>query len=82
MKKEDKIKSRRNFVQEGLKLGAGLIIGTKSIVDETSDKVKMLTSDGKIVEVRSSQIKKSTQPTKNEDILKWMDNPGIKKSNQ
>jgi hypothetical protein len=82
MEKAKDIKSRRKFVEEGLKLGAGLLIGTKSIIEETSEKVKMLTADGKVVEVRLDQIKKAKDPTKNEDILKWMDNPGVKKSNQ
>jgi hypothetical protein len=82
MKKTEDNKSRRNFLQEGFKLGAGLIVGTKSIVDETSEKVRLLTSDGRVVEVKSSQIKRPETKSKNKEILDWVENPGIKKSSQ
>ncbi len=47
-----------------------------------SDKVKMLTADGKLVEVDRSVYEKaaSGQKASNKEILNWMDNPSKKNS--
>lgn len=74
---EKKKKNRRNFVRDGLRLSAGIIVGTESLISE--EKVKVLTADGKVVEINRSSIGQAKGKTKNEDILNWMDNPGVKK---
>lgn len=45
------------------------------------EKVKMLTADGKLVEVDKDVIDAATkQKVSNKEILAWMKNPSIKKS--
>ena len=70
--------SRRKFLSFGLLSGAGLVTQkveamAPGLVDD--EKVKMLTADGKLVEVSKSLIEQSSsrEKAKNEDILNWSD---------
>ena len=60
MKKDKKQNSRRDFIRTGLVAGAGAIAGSSLISScsskESGEKVKLLTTDGKLVEVDKSQI--------------------------
>ncbi len=72
--------SRRKFLSLGLLAGAGLITGEVSAqqpVIESGEKVKMLTKDGKLVEVDKAFITKNSskkQATK-KDVLGWIHPP-------
>ena len=70
--------SRRKFLSFGLLSGAGLVTQkveamAPGLVDD--EKVKMLTADGKLVEVSKSLIQQSSngEKAKNKDILNWSD---------
>lgn len=70
--------SRRKFLSFGLLSGAGLVTQkveamAPGLVEE--EKVKMLTADGKLVEVSKSLIEQSSgrEKAKNKDILNWSD---------
>ncbi len=65
MKKKEKSSekaSRRDFLRSGLVLGAGAVAGTGIIAacsgdaEEEGEKVKVMTTDGKLVEVDSSKL--------------------------
>ncbi|MCU0409752.1 MAG: 4Fe-4S dicluster domain-containing protein, partial [Bacteroidales bacterium] len=62
--------SRRRFLRNiGLGLGSAAIVSTPSLAgtgteDDTGEKVKVLTSDGKLVEVSKSAIKVAREETK------------------
>ncbi|MFZ9386364.1 MAG: hypothetical protein ACO25B_00660 [Chitinophagaceae bacterium] len=66
-------KSRRQFF-------SALFAG--EAVTGSSDKVKMLTPDGQLVEVERSVFEQATQRKKasNQDIYNWMENPSKKDS--
>jgi hypothetical protein len=68
--------SRRKFLSLGLLAGAGLVTGSASAqpVIESDEKVKMLTQDGKVVEVNKTLITKSSQKKQatKKDILRWI----------
>ncbi len=81
VKKDTAKNSRRNFINKGFFMSAGIATGLHPILEEKKEKVKMLTPDGKVVEVDSSHIIKKGKGTRNKDILQWMDNPGMKKVN-
>lgn len=71
--------SRRKFLSLGFLTGAGMIAGKASAqsIPETGETVKMLTKDGKIVEVDKSVLTLSAekrQATK-KDVLRWI-HPG------
>lgn len=68
--------SRRKFLSFGLLSGAALVTQkveamAPSLVDD--EKVKMLTADGKLVEVSKSLLQQSSngEKAKNKDILNW-----------
>jgi hypothetical protein len=70
--------SRRKFLSFGLLSGAGLVTQkveamAPGLVED--EKVKMLTADGKLVEVSKSLIQQSSngEKAKNKDILNWSD---------
>lgn len=44
-------------------------------IEESGEMVKMLTPDGKVVEVPAANIKAKKSKTKNKDILQWRDLP-------
>ena len=72
---------RRSFVKSILTgaTAAGIIapltLAAKPHKPKTDNKIKMLTSDGKLVEVDESVIKKAAGARKatTEEIFKWMD---------
>lgn len=72
-------KSRRSFL-------AALLKGSKGIpelnLDDNDDKIKMLTADGKLVEISKSVYQKVAGHKKatNSEIYEWMDNPSKKES--
>ncbi len=67
--------SRRKFFSLALLGGASLIASeaTAQTTPESGEKVKMLTPDGKLVEVDKSVLEQSTTHKKasNQDILNW-----------
>ena len=65
--------SRRKFLSLGLLGGAALLAPDVNAQTLQGETVKMLTPDGKLVEVRKSAVSQSEQRTKakNADILKW-----------
>ncbi len=67
--------SRRKFLSLGLLTSASLITpaAAQGIESEDTETIKMLTPDGKLVEVKKSVVAKSENRSKarNEDILKW-----------
>lgn len=69
--------SRRKFLLKGFTNRSQLISNIASLMrdeNEQNDKIKMLSPDGKLVEVDSSVLKnrRSTSKTSNAEILKWM----------
>ena len=78
-KKEIPKNTRRNFINKGLHMSAGLLAGVEAILPDSNEKVKMLTPDGKLVEVDRRYIRSSKKNIKNKDIIDWVDNPGINK---
>ena len=74
MKKDN---PRRNFLKSAITFGAGIglfsLFGKKAKA-RPSDKVKMLTPDGKLVEIDRSQIEKEVTPTRasNQEVMDWM----------
>jgi len=71
MKKKEKSTdkaSRRDFLRSGLVLGAGAVAGTGLIsacsggAEEDGEKVKVMTTDGKLVEVDSSKLQPAAEP--------------------
>jgi hypothetical protein len=63
--------TRRKFINEGLASGVGWLLGITPVVKESGEMVKMLTPDGKVVEVPAGNIKTKKSKTKNKDILQW-----------
>jgi hypothetical protein len=70
--------NRRNFFKSAL--AAGTTVGLVNPVSanptsSSGDKIKMLTADGKLVEVDRSVIEKATASKKatNEEVFEWMD---------
>ena len=76
--KNQKMESRRKFLLKGFSDKNRLIADIASLVrgdEEQNEKIKLLTADGKLVEVDRKVIKKS-QPavkTSNAEILEWME---------
>jgi hypothetical protein len=76
MEKEDK-KKRRSFLKEMFTLGASLgllgIAGKKAKAEPAGEKIKLLTPDGKLVEIDRAHIEKeSTERASKTDVLNWM----------
>ena len=85
MEKEKKQLSRKKFLSWGLGLTSVLALpsilwGKKPATSPSGKKVKLLTQDGKLVEVDESVLKAKTQNKKasNKEIFTWMDNPSKK----
>jgi hypothetical protein len=83
MKKENEDSARRKFLQFGLLAGgAAAVVGLKNIfLKKTSagkvenKKIKMLTPDGKLVEVDESvvsQVASDQQRASNKEVQQWM----------
>lgn len=67
--------SRRKFLSLSLLAGAGMIAGKADAqtVTETGEKVKMLTPDGKLVEVDKGALAKATKkPASKKDVMRWI----------
>lgn len=79
MKKETKT-NRRDFFKFGLLAGSALLAGktrAENLSDkatENGEKIKMLTPDGKLVEVYQSQIERVVNKEKlsDEEVWNWM----------
>ena len=79
MNNKKQYSDRRKFLREGFKAGGAILAGLKEIEPSGSDKVKILTADGKVVEVEKRFLKKiKDSPTKNKEIFDWMNNPSKK----
>jgi hypothetical protein len=70
--------NRRIFINSVITAGTAAAVITPLIPDlkpKTMDKVKMLTPDGKLVEVDQSVIEKATGSKKatNKEVFEWMD---------
>ena len=68
--------NRRGFLRALFLAGAG--IGLFSVVkgEKPAEKVKMLTPDGKLVEVNKSAVKpKADRRALNKEVLDWMNKP-------
>jgi len=77
--------SRRKFLSLGLLSGAALMtnkVEAMASAPDDGEKVSMLTADGKLVEVSKSILEQSTnrEKVRNQDILKWRENPKTTKS--
>jgi hypothetical protein len=74
--KVNKNHSRRKFLSLGFLAGAGLIAGDASAqpLKESGQKVKMLTQDGKLVEVDKALVEKvsSKKAASKKDVLTWI----------
>jgi len=68
--------SRRKFLSLGILAGAGLITTNVSAqsLNENEETVKMLTQDGKLVEVKKSLLAKAStkKPGSKKDVLGWI----------
>lgn len=78
----NKKSSRRNFLEVGITGAAGVVLGLaagnvlQSAKEETPEMVKMLTPDGKLVEVDKKHLPPmcgKPVPVSNEALLAWMD---------
>ena len=67
-KNEEDLKSRRWFLS---------LFSSAGNQSENPEMVKMLTADGKIVEIKKSVLEQATQKKKssNKEIYDWMKNP-------
>ncbi|HEX5152974.1 MAG TPA: twin-arginine translocation signal domain-containing protein [Parafilimonas sp.] len=70
-----KNKNRRNFLKALVSSGAVAGLATPVILQEKEEKVKMLTPDGKLVEVNKSVIEKNAGVKKatDKEVFDWMD---------
>lgn len=67
--------SRRRFLSLSILAGAGMIAGKADAQPEieTGEKIKMLTPDGKLVEVDKGALTKATKkPASKKDVLRWI----------
>jgi len=68
--------SRRKFLSLGLLAGAGLIASDAAAApaNKSDETVKMLTPDGKLVEVDKAVIAKSSskKQASKKDVMKWI----------
>jgi hypothetical protein len=79
MKDKKQNADRRKFLREGFKAGGAFLAGLSKIDSSESEKVKIMTADGKVVEIEKRFLKKSnSSKTKNQDILDWINNPSKK----
>ena len=68
--------SRRKFLSLSILAGAGLLAGKASAqsTEESGEKIKMLTKEGKLVEVDKALLTKKKSASK-KDVLRWI-HPG------
>ena len=76
MKKEKTMKERRGFLKSALAFGAGIgLLGMfgKKAKAESGEKIKLLTPDGKLVEIDKTHIEKeSNERASNTEVREWM----------
>ena len=77
METDDKNKGRRNFLKSGFTFAAGFgllsLFGRKAKAESTGEKIKLLTPDGKLVEIDKTHIEKeSKERASNTEVLNWM----------
>lgn len=75
MSEDSNISSRRRFLSLSLVAGAGLIAGNANAqpITETGETVKMLTPEGKLVEIDKGAMTKATKkPATKRDVLGWI----------
>jgi hypothetical protein len=82
MGKDDK-KQRRSFLKSMFTLGAGLgllsVAGKTAKAETAGEKIKLLTPDGKLVEIDRAQVEKeSTERASNAEVIHWMNPKGNK----
>ena len=80
MKKEQE-KGRRNFLRNLISGSAVLLVpGLIKAKDSGTETVKMLTPDGKMVEVKKSAIEKNSenQVASNKEVMDWMNTKSTK----
>ncbi len=69
--------SRRSFFNKGIIAGAVALLGfgfTEAAPEENEEKVKLLTADGKLVEVPKKILpKRSGNVVSNKDLFKWIE---------
>lgn len=69
--------SRRNFLKKGLLAAAAVTAAPLAAQAGEGEKVKMLTPDGKLVEVDKSVVAKAAKKkVTNQEILDWRTNKG------
>ena len=75
MSEDSNIPSRRRFLSLSLAAGAGLIAGNANAqtLTDTGETVKMLTPDGKLVEVDKGSMANATKkPATKREVLGWI----------
>ena len=76
MKKEQKNNSRRKFLWGGLGILSGIsllkFISPKK--EKSASTVKMLTEDGRLVEVDMEKIKRTGNKISDKDVINWVKN--------
>ena len=75
-KTDDNPDSRRKFLNKGLYATAGWLTGMEELLSkEDGKKIKMLTPDGKLVEIDQSLVRDNPNRTKvkNKEILAWLE---------
>jgi len=68
-------KNRRQFIKDAIKAMAvtSIVVPTLAKANNNEKTVKMLTPDGKLVEVNESALKKATKKkVSNKEIMNWM----------
>jgi spermidine/putrescine-binding protein len=72
---------RREFLALGLLAGAGALAGFKTgeFLSENGEKVRLITADGKVVEVDAKHLPLSNgKPISNAELQKWLENEKMK----
>lgn len=67
--------TRRKFLSLGLLAGAGIVAGKANAqpVIESGEKIKMLTPEGKLVEVDKGALANASKKTASKkDVLRWI----------
>lgn len=75
MSEDSNIPSRRRFLSLSLVAGAGMLAGKANAqpLTDTGETVKMLTPDGKLVEVDKGAMANATKkPATKNDVLGWI----------
>ena len=85
MELKNEERSKRNFIKVALSatvaLAAGMFFSKKSVFTQAPEKIKLLTADGKLIEVEKSKIISlcSTNKVSEKEIKNWMQTDKTKK---